>query len=141
MNYTRPNSIDHTDKPEDWLNSALLFASALGHILKETEGVVVDIAGDVQMDNLLERGCIKVFIHASKHKIHITECWDDIPEGTMVWMHESEWLRQYLEDEKLWYITEHHPEDGILGEHFFEKGDEDKMNEFIEENNIIFKNE
>src|SRR3989304_9567070 len=106
MNYTKPHDMTHTDKPEDWLNSALLFAGALGHVLKEREGVVVDIQGDVKMDNLLERGCTKVFVYASEKQIHISECWDDIPAGTLVWMHNSEWHRQFLEDEKLWYITE-----------------------------------
>lgn len=49
------------------------------------------------------------------------------------------WYHQYLESEKLWYLTEHHPEDGIWGEHFFEENETDKMNNFIKENNITFK--
>lgn len=88
MNYTKPQELDYEDKPEDWLNSALIFASALSNLLKETEGVVVDIKGDAkfQMDESVK----KVFVYRMEHKIHIGECSEDLPEGTMIWMHISE---------------------------------------------------
>ena len=47
MNYTKPDDLDHHDKPEDWLNSSLMFAAALGHLLEENTGVVVDVKGDM----------------------------------------------------------------------------------------------
>jgi hypothetical protein len=135
MNYTRPNNIDREDTPQDWLNASLLFASALGYILKEKEGVVVDIKGDVNIKDLLNENCKKVFVYASEEQIHIKECWDDIPAGTLVWMHDTSWYCQYLEGEKMWYMTEHHPENGIEGEHFFET--EEEVDAFITKHNII----
>lgn len=45
-NYTRPNDPDHVDNPKEWLNSALIFANALGHLLDKNTGVVVEIKGD-----------------------------------------------------------------------------------------------
>ena len=32
----------------------------------------------------------------------------------------NKWLYQFLESDKLWYLTEHHPTDGVLTELFFE---------------------
>jgi hypothetical protein len=44
------------------------------------------------------------------------------------------WHWQYLRDEDLWYLTELHDEDGILGEHFFESSTE--MNDYIVKHDI-----
>lgn len=52
----------------------------------------------------------------------------------------STWEYQYLEDEKLHYITELHPEDGILGEHFFEYNQVGDLIEFCIQNNLYFDN-
>lgn len=49
------------------------------------------------------------------------------------------WRYQYLEDEKLHYITECHPEDGILGEHFFENHEYGDMIKFCLDNNLSFE--
>ena len=92
MNYTRPNDLDRDDTPEDWLNSALLFAGALGHLLKENEGVVVDVKGDVKITELLDEDIHKVIIYSKGEQINITSCEDDIPEGSMIWMHGPEEL-------------------------------------------------
>jgi len=48
VNYTRPNDPDHVDDPKDWLNANLIFARALGQVLEEGSGVVVDIKGDAR---------------------------------------------------------------------------------------------
>jgi len=49
------------------------------------------------------------------------------------------WYYQYLKDEKLHYLTEVHPEDGILGELFFESTEE--FLDYTEKNNITFNGE
>ena len=46
MNYTNRNNPDYQDKPEDWLNSSLIFAGALSNLLQVNEGVVVELKGD-----------------------------------------------------------------------------------------------
>jgi len=133
MNYTKPNNTEHNDKPSDWLNSALIFAGALGHILKETEGVVIDVKGDINLEDLMSDNCEKLFVYKSEGQIHIKECWDDISAGTMVWIHDTEWYCQYLEDESMWYLTEH-GDDGLEGEFFFDKYDD--LTKFVKDNNI-----
>jgi len=47
------------------------------------------------------------------------------------------WHKQYLRDESLYYLTELHPEDGILGEFFFNTQKE--MDTYIKKNKIVFK--
>lgn len=86
MNYTRPNDIDHKDNPSDWLFGALAFSRALGKILKEKEGIVVHIVGD--MKDLTEYE--KIIIYNSNEMIHIMECTEDLPDGQLIWMHDDE---------------------------------------------------
>jgi len=87
MNYTRPNDPDYEDNANDWLNSALIFASALGHILREEEGVIVDIKNDM-IDTLPEEfeGYEKLIVFRAAGQIHIQGFDEDAPEGTMVMM-------------------------------------------------------
>jgi hypothetical protein len=82
MNYTNPNDPDYQDEPEDWLNSALIFARALSLILNEKEGIVVDIKGDVQfqMDPEVKR----VIVFKEDRMIRIIECHADLEEGQYV---------------------------------------------------------
>ena len=54
-------------------------------------------------------------------------------------MESNSWNYQYLEDEKLHYLTEVHPEDGILGELFFETTEE--FLDYTKKHNITFKGE
>ncbi len=49
------------------------------------------------------------------------------------------WLYQYLDTEHLWYLTHHHPIDGILEEQFFDT--EEKLLTYVAEHNIILENE
>lgn len=52
--------------------------------------------------------------HTVKIEDNIIKVSDTINDTT-----NNKWLCQYLEGENLYYLTEHHPEDGVLGEHFF----------------------
>jgi len=47
MNYTRPDDKNYEDKPEDWLFSALAFSAALGFVVPEGQGIIVDVKGDM----------------------------------------------------------------------------------------------
>lgn len=87
-NYTKPHDDNHEDSPQDWLNSALTFARALGLILKETEGVIVDVSGDMQFEGNPQ----KLIVFKKDNMIRIVaadEQADNVPEGTLIWMHES----------------------------------------------------
>ena len=73
------------DSPQDLLNASLLFARALGLILKEGEGIVVDVMGDIS----LGEGVKKVIVFKFENQVHIYKCDDDIPEGNGVTMDTS----------------------------------------------------
>jgi hypothetical protein len=82
MNYTRPNDSDHEDNPKDWLNTSLIFTRALGLILEEGEGIVVDIKGDAEFppDDEVK----KVIVFKSDQMISIAPCEQDIEEGQWI---------------------------------------------------------
>jgi hypothetical protein len=47
INYTKPDSPDMPDNPIDWLLSSMMFARAIGFLLEENTGVIVDLKGDM----------------------------------------------------------------------------------------------
>ena len=69
-------------KPQDLINASLIFARALGLILKDSEGIVVDTKGDIK----LREDVKKVIVFKSADQVHIYKCEDDLPEGTVVRM-------------------------------------------------------
>lgn len=87
MNYTNVNDPDYQDKPEDWLNSSLIFARALSLVLREREGVVVDIVGDAKFQ--LDESVKKVVVFRREGQVVITECEEDIEEGQFVMVHDE----------------------------------------------------
>jgi len=46
MNYTH-NNPDHEDTPQDWLLGALVFSRAVGLIIPEGKGIIVDLKNDM----------------------------------------------------------------------------------------------
>ena len=84
MNYTRPDEIDYQDDPKDWLNSALILTRAMSLILKENEGIVVDIKGDVEFQ--LRPAAKKVIAYKKNKMVHIIKLDEDLEEGTWIWM-------------------------------------------------------
>lgn len=88
-NYTKPQDPNHEDSPQDWLNSCLVFVAALSCLLQETEGVVIDIKGDMKVEDDAK----KVIVFKKDEHIHIYPISEDedriknLPEGTMIWMH------------------------------------------------------
>ena len=79
-NYTNPEQSGQEQNPQDLLNASLIFARALGLILQEGEGVVVDISGDVALGNDVN----KVIVFNKDEQVHIFKCEEDLPEGTAV---------------------------------------------------------
>lgn len=78
MNYTKPNEPNHEDSPQDWLNSSLLFARTLSLILEPGHGIIVDVKGDVD----LGEGVEKVIVFNRDEQI-VVEAFDrDLEEGT-----------------------------------------------------------
>lgn len=91
MNYTKPNDDDHEDQPEDWLFGALLFGRTLGLILREGEGIVVDLKGDM-ID--LYPDSKRVIVHSTEHQIVVTDADErtDLKEGDWVKMIDGDTL-------------------------------------------------
>lgn len=85
MNYTKPNNPDHIDDPKDWLYSALVFSRALGLIINDGEGVVVDLVGDART---LYPKVKKVVVHRYNNQIKISDISerDDLNEGDVIMM-------------------------------------------------------
>jgi len=45
-NYTKPYDKNYEDKPEDYFFLAMTFSQALGQILKEGQGILIDLKGE-----------------------------------------------------------------------------------------------
>ena len=86
MNYTKPELEDHTDSPQDWLNSSLIFARALSLILKENEGIVVELKGDMDLGDDIE----KVIVFKTQNMRRVVPLEEDLPEGTWIMMKDEE---------------------------------------------------
>jgi hypothetical protein len=79
-NYVNPEQSGQEQNPQDLLNASLIFARALGLILNEGEGIVVDITGDVVLGDDVN----KVIVFKKDEQVHIFKFEEDLPEGTMV---------------------------------------------------------
>jgi hypothetical protein len=79
-NYVNPEQSGQEQNPQDLLNASLIFARALGLILNEGEGIVVDINGDV----ILGDDVNKVIVFKKDEQVHIFKFEEDLPEGTAV---------------------------------------------------------
>lgn len=87
MNYTKPNN-DIVDKPEDWLNSALIFTRALSLLLEENTGIVVKLKGD--MFNTINPDSDRVVIFKKDKMIHIDDIQDEeLKEGDFIQIREE----------------------------------------------------
>jgi len=67
-------------KKNELANASLVFAKALGLILKDKEGVVVDATGDI----IFPDGIKKVIVFKLDEQIHIYKCDENFEEGTHV---------------------------------------------------------
>jgi hypothetical protein len=79
-NYTNPENSGEKQDNQDLLNSSLIFARALGNIFGEGEGIVVDVVGDIKLNDEVK----KVIVFKYQDKVHIYKCEQDLEEGTPV---------------------------------------------------------
>ena len=84
MNYTRPNDPDHEDSPLDWLYGAMIFGRAVSLMLRDKEGIVVDLVGDMKLSTDPEAK--KVIVYLEDQQMNIMPCDEELPEGQMVWL-------------------------------------------------------
>jgi hypothetical protein len=79
-NHTNPEQAGEGQNPQDLINASLIFARALGLILKDAEGIVVDVVGDINLGPEVK----KVIVFKHNEQVHIYKCEDDLEEGTAV---------------------------------------------------------
>lgn len=79
-NHLKPNEQGYVDNPQDLLNASLIFARALGLIMKEGEGIVIDVTGEIDLGDDTK----KVIVFEYQNQVHIYKCEEDLPEGTVV---------------------------------------------------------
>jgi len=71
---------------QDWIIASLIFARAIGFILQEGEGIVVDVTGEINLGDDVK----KVIVFKKDEQVHIYRCDEDIEEGTAVNLNTSE---------------------------------------------------
>ena len=85
-NFTNPEQAGQLQNPQDLLNASLIFARALGLILNEGEGIVVDIVGEMNLGEDVK----KVIVFEHNNQVHIYKCEEDLPEGSAVSMNQND---------------------------------------------------
>jgi hypothetical protein len=85
-NFTNPEQAGQLQNPQDLLNASLIFARALGLILNEGEGIVVDIVGEMNLGEEVK----KVIVFEHENQVHIYKCEEDLPEGSAVSMNQND---------------------------------------------------
>ena len=85
-NFTNPEQAGQLQNPQDLLNASLIFARALGLILNEGEGIVVDIVGEMNLGEDVK----KVIVFEHENQVHIYKCEEDLPEGSAVSMNQND---------------------------------------------------
>ena len=86
VNYTNPENAGEGQNPQDLINASLIFARALGLILKDGEGIVVDVVGNINLGEEVK----KVIVFEYKDQVHIYKCEEDLEEVTAVNMDRNE---------------------------------------------------
>lgn len=88
MNFLNPDDYREED-PDEWILSSLVFARALGFALKDTEGIVIDIANEIKDTDICDHD--KIIVYKWGDQIKICECENkELPDGTLIWMHNYE---------------------------------------------------
>jgi len=85
-NYTNPEKSGQEQNGQDLLNASLIFARALGNIFSEGEGIVVDVVGDIKLNDDIK----KVIVFKHQDQVHIYKCEQDLEEGTAVNMNDND---------------------------------------------------
>jgi hypothetical protein len=77
------NSTEENQK--DWYKASMIFAKALGIILEEEQGIIVDLDDTLSIPGIDGiDGINKVIIFRKENQVHIAPCEDDIPQGSTV---------------------------------------------------------
>lgn len=94
-NYTKPHIEDYEDTPEDYFYSAMTFSQALGAILENGQGILIDLKGDMKK---MHPEVKRVIVVSDDNLVKIIDATtdervDDLKHGDMVMMIEKENIR------------------------------------------------
>ncbi len=73
------NSTEENQK--DWYKASMIFAKALGIILEEEQGIIIDLNDNLSIPGM--DGINKVIIFRKENQVHISPCDEDIPKTFM----------------------------------------------------------
>ena len=82
-NKTETNQIQ-----QDWYKAAMIFAKALGLILDEDQGIIIDLNDTTKIPELDDVN--KVIVFRKDNQVHIAPCTEDIAEGETVILNPTE---------------------------------------------------
>ena len=92
-NTTNTEGAGQGQQAQDLINASLIFARALGFILQEGEGIVVDVTGEINLGEDVK----KVIVFNQNKQVHIFKCEEDVVEGTGVNLNPPE-SSEHIED-------------------------------------------
>lgn len=76
------NTEDFNQTQQDWYKAAMIFAKALGLILDEDQGIIVDLNETTKLPGFDDIN--KVIVFRKDNQVHIAPCDQDINEGDTV---------------------------------------------------------
>jgi hypothetical protein len=79
-NHLKPEDQNYENTTQDLVNASLIFGRALGIILKEKQGIVIDVKGDIKFPEEVK----KVIVFKFEERVHIHNCHEDLEEGISV---------------------------------------------------------
>jgi hypothetical protein len=74
--------------PQNWYNAAMIFAKALGFMLDEGHGMIVDLTENLVIVG--DEDVKKVIVFKKNNSVHIGPVDQDIPEGSFVTLNPEE---------------------------------------------------
>lgn len=82
------NTTETNQIQQDWYKAAMIFAKALGLILDEDQGIIIDLNDTTKIPELDEVN--KVIVFRKDNQVHIAPCTEDIAEGETVILNPTE---------------------------------------------------
>jgi hypothetical protein len=82
------NTTETNQIQQDWYKAAMIFAKALGLILDEDQGIIIDLNDTTKIPELDDVN--KVIVFRKDNQVHIAPCTEDIGEGETVILNPTE---------------------------------------------------
>ena len=82
------NTTETNQIQQGWYKAAMIFAKALGLILDEDQGIIVDLNDTTKIPELDDVN--KVIVFRKDNQVHIAPCTEDIAEGETVILNPTE---------------------------------------------------